>query len=66
MRLKLSEKWVQKMISMPETSMGAQEVLVILKDGTRIQGIVFNGEILQASGPHQFSEKDIDDIIVLT
>lgn len=63
MRIKLDKKWQAKLLDLPESGMGFQNVKVKLKDGTKINGTVFNSEILQVSDKQDnFGTKDIEDI----
>ena len=61
MRIKLSNKWVEYLCSMPESGMGYQLVDVTLKDGRVFKEIlVFNAEELQL--PPEYKDLKIEDI----
>ena len=47
----LSQRWKNKMLSLPETGMGYQNVKVTMKDGTVINGIVYNSTRLKVDKP---------------
>ena len=59
-RKALPQVWIEKMKSLPETGMGFHKVKVLLKDGTVIQGLVFNSEILETN--LSFNSDEIVDI----
>ncbi len=63
--MRLSKKWVDKLLNLPEAGMGYQVVDVILKDGKTIKGLIVLGcqDIL---GHVSFSESDIADISIST
>ena len=52
-----------KLAEQPETSMGAQQVWITLKDGSILEGLAVNGEHLESS---PLEEKDIADLTVKT
>ena len=61
--MRLSQKWVDKLVILPEAGMGYQIVDVILKNGSVIRGLI----VLRCQdilGTVYFSEDDIVDIIV--
>jgi len=60
MKLALSQKWIEKMKSLPETGMGYHKVKIVLKDKTVINALVFNSEIVDTN--ISFSNDDIADI----
>lgn len=61
--MRLSRKWVDKLVNLPEAGMGYQTVDVILKNGSIIKGlIVLNCQDIL--GKIYFSEDDIVDIVV--
>lgn len=65
--LTLSEKWIKKLVSQPETGMGYHIVTVKLKDGTIFnQVVVDSGFITKIKGIKDipFKEDDIQDITV--
>ena len=68
MKIKLSKKWIQYFLSMPETGMGYQKIDIILKDGRIIKGVnVFNVEDLEL--PDEFKSikgEQIQNIYVCT
>lgn len=59
--MNLSQKWIDKLIELPETGMGYQIIDVYLKNGVIVPKVVVMGceEIFQ---PISFSEDDIQDI----
>lgn len=60
--MRLSQKWVEKLVNMPEAMMGYQTVNVVLKDGRTIEGlIVLNCQDILSK--IYFSEDDIVDIV---
>ena len=59
-RKALSQVWIDKMKSLPETGMGYHNVKVLLKDGTVIRGLVRNSEILETNP--SFNSDEIVDI----
>jgi hypothetical protein len=65
--LKLSDKWVSKLLDLPETGMDYQIVTVILKDGRQFKQVANEGGFItkikgQIGIP--FSEDEIENIIV--
>ena len=64
-RLGLSQKWIDKLINLPESGMGYQKVTVKLKNGVVFNGTVINSDILQVNSHVVFKNDDIDDINVL-
>ena len=60
--MRLSQKWVNKLINLPETGMGHQTVDVILKNGNTVKYLlVINCQDIL--GKVYFSEDDIVDIV---
>ena len=60
--MKLSRKWIDKLVRLPESGMGYQIVDITLKNGDVIKNItVFNCEEVSGNSI-PFSEKDIKDI----
>jgi len=60
--MRLSRKWVDKLVNLPEAGMGYQTVDVRLKDGRTVNGlIVLNCQDIM--GTVYFSEDDIVDIV---
>ena len=52
MRIKLPAQWRDKLANLPETSMGAQHVDIVLRDGRILRDIpVFNGEDCESREP---------------
>lgn len=47
MRLQLPEKFVSKLLSLPESGMGYQNVTVTFVDGSFLDTTVMNGEFLE-------------------
>lgn len=60
MRIHLPRHWQRKLANLPETSMGAQHVDIILRDGRVIHDVtVFNGEdceVQESIDPKQIAE----------
>ena len=56
MRVALPEVWKKKMVSLPETGMGYHKVRILLKNGTVIDGMVFNSEIVDTNIPFDLNE----------
>ena len=60
--MRLSQKWVRKLLNLPEAGMGYQTVDVVLKNGTTVKYLmVLNCQDIL--GAVYFSEDDIGDII---
>ncbi len=60
--MRLSRKWIEKLITLPESGMGYHVVDVILKNGTVVRGMmVLNCQDIM--GAVYFSEDDIADIV---
>ena len=60
--MRLSRKWVDKLLRMPEAGMGYQVVDVVLKNGSVVRGMmVLNCQDIL--GAVYFSDDDIADII---
>ncbi len=65
--LKLSDKWIDFLVTHKETGMGYHIVSVILRDGRRYDRVVVDsGYITQVKGYDNipFSEEDVVDIII--
>ena len=62
MKLGLSNKWIERMKSLPESGMGYQKVTVKLKNGIVLKGVVFNSETLEVKNYSVFKNDDIDEI----
>jgi hypothetical protein len=61
MTINLGKKWQKKLALLPETSMGAQHVDILLRNGRVLRNVsVFNGEDAEVAEP--FEVKDIQDI----
>lgn len=61
MKIKLSKKWVERLLSMPETGMGYQTVDITLKDGRVIKRVnIFNAEDLEL--PDEYKSIKIENI----
>jgi len=61
--MRLSQKWVAKLVNLPGAGTGYQTVNVVLRNGSTVQGLV----VLRCQdilGTVYFSEDDIVDIIV--
>jgi len=65
MTVKLSDKWIDKMKSLPESGMGYQNVKVKLNNGTILGGVVRNSDSLDVIGDVLFGISDIADINLL-
>ncbi len=65
MTVKLSDKWIDKMKSLPESGMGYQNVKVKLNNGTIVGGVVRNSDSLDVIGNVLFGISDIADIDLL-
>ena len=64
MRLKLSKKWIDYLLKMPETGMGYQIVNIKLKDGRLIENVfAFNSEEIDLPEKYDgIKEEDIEEI----
>ncbi|MEX2090659.1 MAG: hypothetical protein WD989_00800 [Candidatus Paceibacterota bacterium] len=61
--MRLSQKWIVKLIALPESGMGYHIVDVHLKNGTVVYGLmVVNCEEIINLGNRSFSSFDIQDI----
>jgi hypothetical protein len=63
----LNEKWVDKLVSQPETGMGYHVVLVILNDGRRYDHVIVNGGYVTKVKGYKnipFNDEDIGDTVV--
>jgi hypothetical protein len=63
----LSDKWIDLLVSQPETGMGYHIVSVILNDGTRFDQVIVNeGYITRVRGYDTipFKEVDIREMLV--
>jgi len=61
--VRLSKKWIDKLVTLPESGMGYQVVDVHLKNGAIIKKIIIvNCCILINQNNLSFSENDIQDI----
>ena len=63
----LSDKWIDFLVSQPETGMGYHVVSVILKYGTKFDQVIVNeGYITRVRGYENvpFEESDIQEILV--
>ncbi len=61
MRVKLNKKWIDFLVSLPESGMGYQRVVISFVDGSELKDIlVFNSE--EAELPEDFSSKEISQI----
>lgn len=61
--MRLSQKWIDKLLKLPETRMGCQIVDVYLKNGNILwELLVINGEEIINLKHYSFSESDIKDI----
>jgi hypothetical protein len=65
--IRLSDKWLKKLASEPETGMGYQVASVVLTDGRRFdQVVIVEGRITEIRGLTQvpFEESQIADLVV--
>jgi hypothetical protein len=63
MKFRFDERWIRKLAHLPETSMGAQHVDILLKDHRLIPDVVvFNAT--EANSPIDFDPNDILDVQV--
>ena len=63
MRVTLGQKWIDKLVSLPETGMGYQIVDVYLESGAILRKLlVINCEEIVIHPPWTFFENDIQDI----
>ncbi|HKT32293.1 MAG TPA: hypothetical protein VJS89_07370 [Gammaproteobacteria bacterium] len=61
MRVKLDKKWIDYLVSKPESGMGYQRVDVRLQDGRLIKNLtVFNAEDLEL--PDEFARQKIEEL----
>lgn len=61
--MRLSKKWIDKLVALPENGMGYQFVDIYLKNGIIIRKVaVVNCEALIYRGNLSFSETDIQNI----
>jgi len=61
--MRLSQKWVDRLVNLPEMGMGYQVVDVILKNGSTVKGLmVVNCQDILVEV--YFSEEDIADIVI--
>ncbi|MDO8443134.1 MAG: hypothetical protein Q7S81_02680 [bacterium] len=59
MQLELSEKWVSKLLRMPESGMGYQVVDITLKDGSVLKNRTVVLPYLYLLSPGEIKEEDI-------
>jgi len=65
--VQLTERWVPRLLSQPETGMGYQICTVLLKDGQRLDRVtIVGGVITKVEGMNSIplAEADIADILV--
>jgi hypothetical protein len=61
MRIKLDERWVQRLLALPESGMGYQRVDVKMSDGRELRNaVVLNAELLEV--PEDFAHATITEI----
>jgi len=62
MRIKIEQKWMEKLRLIPESGMGYQKVDITLKEGTEIKDVfIYNGEELDL--PEKYSSIKIIEIV---
>ena len=60
MTVRLSPKWTERLLSLPESGMGYQVVDVTLRDGKTLSGLaVFNGQDIEPPPAASFDASDI-------
>ena len=59
MTIKLSDRWINRMRSLPESGMGYHRVKIMLNNGAVLGGVVWNSDILRMSGDTLFGVDDI-------
>ena len=65
MRIKLNKKWIEYLLSIPESGMGYQIVDIILKNGQVLNQVnVFNAEELEL--PNEYKDLQVEDIKNIT
>ena len=62
MKINLEDKWITSLAEQPETSMGAQDVVVKMADGSEFDGLVLNCSLLFTVG--EIDSQSIEDITV--
>jgi len=61
MRVKLQQRWVKRLLQLPESGMGYQRVDLRLEDGRELRDVlVFNAE--EAEVPAEFANARIQDL----
>lgn len=61
MRIKLDERWTERLLGWPESGMGYQRVDVTMADGRELKNaVVLNAELLEV--PEEFGAATIADI----
>lgn len=61
MRIKLDQRWIDRLLTWPESGMGYQRVDVIMADGREIKdATVLNAEWLDV--PSEFAHATVEDI----
>lgn len=64
-RIQLPQKWVDVLVSSPETGMGYQVVDLTLTDGRTLHGVrVYNCEVLALPEEMSVRPEEIEDITV--
>lgn len=61
MRIKLEQRWIERLLECPESGMGYQRVDVRLADGRELKNVVvFNAEEIEVPG--EFAQAEIKDV----
>lgn len=61
MRIKLDQRWIKRLLELPESGMGYQRVDVRFANGRELDDVVvFNAEELEV--PNEFAQAEIKDI----
>lgn len=61
MRIKLDQRWITRLLELPESGMGYQRVDVRLADGRELKDVVvFNAEEIDV--PNEFAHAEIKDV----
>jgi hypothetical protein len=61
MRITLEQRWIERLLVLPESGMGYQRVDVRLADGRELQDVVvFNAQEIEV--PDEFAKAEIEDV----
>lgn len=67
MRITLDKNWTKKLVQLPESGMGYQNVRVTLTNGDHVEAVALNAQILQLpDGISPVEPKDIKNIELAT